>query len=1523
MDDDRCCVTNTGISSEVTCLLDSGVQRLPNGEFNLPESVQRYCDGKKVMYCQQSDLPESEWPPILGGTYIRLALIKQKRSTYDHRYELVIEQQIDYTRGHYDKIIKRKTKIELREALSRVFCKGGTELQLRMLIDGAPGVGKTTLSRKVSNMWALGEILDGFWLVLLLHLRESAVSKATTIDELFYHEDPDVQQSVTKFVKEKGGDGVLIIFDGFDELSAYERTIHSLFLDVTKGKILPKCAVVVTSRPYASRSIQELSQINRHIEVLGFTDDQIKTCIRRKIADQDKAEELCAELKDRLDVASICQIPLNCSIMLYVYEQENYHLPRTLTELYDLFILHSLKRFVTRTQNDRAASRLLDLMNLESSYGVCFQSLCNLAVKGLEDNKLVFSQDDVEKCFPSWDCKSVSNPPVLDLMTTAKSYSSRGAHDTYSFLHLTIQEFLAAYQIAHYSSDADKLEFFRKNLLNDRFRMVLLFLSGMTKLKFHDVASIFSQESWNKDPRYICHLTYEAENHCLCNIISENCCNSPKEIELTGSKFDALVVSDFVASSDCTWAAFICGLEHIPVVYKVFSSSKFSCATFIEKVAVACRSDEANNFTLLEHLEKLSQFNQVSIIVELLDGDNILVNENLIKNLGKFLTETRLVWSKQYSLVLKEDYEFDSLTVGAARMQFCNMLSKCLDQNNSIMEVTLNDVLPRDIECILTHFGSKNSVSCLKHLVCRSHQTLYVDEVDTRPHTSSLNSQNFCETLVSFCSRNTSLQEVTLKVALDYEVVRDNLLNIMSALANNLTLQRLTIFEYNSIVFQRNPANRQMEFIHPLWSSYNMSPVFNPRSVGESSNTRSFLSSSLPVKLPCEQNSLLEKDLEMLLKDLEIRLSLYDSVVDHCSPTGSSRFAYSSTPSNPHCGHATEHTQSSSFSGHVQFVGEQYMNPSWNSKNSFQSLPSSHQCSSETNSIPQLLCQTSTITGSNSTQPGCSFHNNSPSHSCPPLVQPMTLSLTSQPPLCYPIQAGTSPFSPQPRQSARYCDDGINLTCSNSDPHLNSYGILTPNVPHQSERPAHGQHSTLNSAVNAPLPSPDQQQSHRVMSGGHNQIQQHQSDMQHDISMPCISSSLTCIPHSGSEALTGQQYFNQNMTQRHDLSIQPSPPQQLKNSQTTWLAQTAQRQSSTTPRVSPCFSSQRRDVYHSAPQGFASTPLCVPYFTSPQQGMHLQQAYTLNQSVTSTTFTTSSVPSPSTHGSPSHLSHGNVPSSITSVEVSPLPLPSRHLSQGASHNQPYQHFVPLLVSQSGRAAATGQQHFSQTVRHQHQRPQFTDPRLSTPIAQLPQVAQQQSFATPHVPPCSPSQPESVPHSKTQTFSSTPVDFPHPLSSPRQGIHLQPYNRLNQSTTCVTSTTFTTSGMPSPSTHSLASHHGQHNVPDSITNVNMNPLPLPWSQHLSQGASYNQPYQQQNIALLSPSGSAAATNQHFSQTTRHQHPQPQSISPRLPIARLPQAAQQQSFATPHVPPCSSYQPGAVPHSTTQGFFNTLV
>ena len=228
-------------------------------------------------------------------------------------------------------------------------------------------------------------------------MRERGISRAQTIDDFFYHDDQMVQDTIASFVKEISGRGVLLIFDGFDELSLTQRHEQSLFLDIIKGKILNKCSIVITSRPYASRPVQELQSVNRHVEVLGFTKEQIHECIKQRIGDEVKAEELCDELEDRLDIASICQIPLNCSIVLYVYEMEDYRLPDTLTELYELFILHSLRRYTTRTQSANAAERLRDLRKLPSPIQDRFDILSKLAYSSLIEDKLVFEQEELEQ----------------------------------------------------------------------------------------------------------------------------------------------------------------------------------------------------------------------------------------------------------------------------------------------------------------------------------------------------------------------------------------------------------------------------------------------------------------------------------------------------------------------------------------------------------------------------------------------------------------------------------------------------------------------------------------------------------------------------------------------------------------------------------------------------------------------------------------------------------------------------------------------------------------------------------------------------------------------------------------------------------------------------------------------------------------------------------------------------------------------------------------------------------------------
>ena len=766
-------------------------------ESDLPDFVRRYCHDTKMRYVQQPVLPEFDWPPSLGGQYIRLALIKQGRSTRDFKYNAVIELQEDYVRGNYDKILRRKTEIQLEEIFDPVFCEGGYEFPLKMLIDGAPGVGKTTLGRNVGQKWAEGELLQGYWLVLLLHLRETAISRAQTIDDFFYHDDKKLQDAAITFVKETSGRGVLIIFDGFDELSLEERSRQSLCLDVIKGKKLCQCAVIVTSRPCASRPLQGLQSVNRHVEVLGFMDEEIRLCIEQRIDDKTKSENLWSELQDRLDVASICQIPLNCSIVLYVYEQEDYQLPNTLTEIYELFVLHGLKRYCTRTVNVIAAETLQDLNNLPSPLQEYLVVLSKLAFDGLKMDKLVFPKCELAQAFSALSGTfTITDVPVLDLMTVAKSYSSRGTHDTYSFLHLTIQEYLSAFWAAKYLSDAEKLNFLMEYLRNDRFSMVLWFFSGITGLNFSDVQSVFDRIVWMYDHVHICHLLYESDckNHSHCSYIANRCLPlkeliiacEPKTSQVSSryigrnkySRFDTLTIVNFLAYSECQWNSLTLNLHHVQAFHKVFTGIN-PCQTFVKQVEIEVDVTSIASFTEITTclLDKILQFGNKMLKVifcpSYVDADNIQIVSN---NLEKMLTMINV------GLVC---FELKGV-LNMALPNFVEIAIKAVVHNIRIKNLELHGFNVEELQYLVSSLIKWNSkvklVTLSVEAYCQQGECI-----------------EFFRSFSTFLATNMSLKQIDIKLPLNnIDVLKCD--DFESKLNTNYTLKRLTV---GKIIYER------------------------------------------------------------------------------------------------------------------------------------------------------------------------------------------------------------------------------------------------------------------------------------------------------------------------------------------------------------------------------------------------------------------------------------------------------------------------------------------------------------------------------------------------------------------------------------------------------------------------------------------------------------------------------------------------------------------------------------------------
>ena len=174
-----------------------------------------------------------------------------------------------------------------------------------------------------------------------------------------------------------------------------------------------------------------MKSITHHVEIVGFAEEQIKECIRQNITDKLKAEELIEQLKQRLDILSLCYTPLNAAITLYVYKQEEHTLPTTLTQLYTLYILHSLKRSVEIHFDNFNAHDITDLKNLPDVIALPFIALCKMAYYGLQDDQLGFSTSQLPQSLQGCPGCKGTKADLLCLMSGSKSCTGSNAKVSY------------------------------------------------------------------------------------------------------------------------------------------------------------------------------------------------------------------------------------------------------------------------------------------------------------------------------------------------------------------------------------------------------------------------------------------------------------------------------------------------------------------------------------------------------------------------------------------------------------------------------------------------------------------------------------------------------------------------------------------------------------------------------------------------------------------------------------------------------------------------------------------------------------------------------------------------------------------------------------------------------------------------------------------------------------------------------------------------------------------------------------
>ena len=503
----------------------------------------------------------------------------------ENDYHTIPQKTWCTVRGQIDKIPKltKDKQIETEDVLKPN--KSGQPLTV--VVDGLPGIGKTTLCQKLLNMWAKGELKhQQYDLALYCPLRNINIAQANKLEELlnYNYRCPDVSM-VTEWLERSYGKGLLIIFDGWDELNAQLRQ-SSLPTEIICKQCLHKCSVIVASRSYATSSLLERNSVNKHVQVMGFLEEEIKTVIKGTLADEPQvAQKLIDELQIRNDVQSLCYIPLICSIVILVYRKLQ-NLPTTLTTLYDNFILQTIRRHVKIKYTDQIEPRRLHSIDqLPPILATSFKEMCQFAYLSLKENnpKMTFTNQELQQCL-----KESVKEGYLGLMTTF----TVSDEECYQFLHLSIQEFLAAWWIAKYNENPENI--FNAHFDDDHFRMCLSFVAGLTQLKHESYQQYFNKEldlqckmrplfgfdvcyrsRFHQNPMIrvdynhhvssdndytkfnaLLQMLYESQNSELCQILAKSISNRSLCLDFHQvilSQFDILCLSYFLNNSNITW----------------------------------------------------------------------------------------------------------------------------------------------------------------------------------------------------------------------------------------------------------------------------------------------------------------------------------------------------------------------------------------------------------------------------------------------------------------------------------------------------------------------------------------------------------------------------------------------------------------------------------------------------------------------------------------------------------------------------------------------------------------------------------------------------------------------------------------------------------------------------------------------------------------------------------------------------------------------------------------------------------
>ncbi|XP_062395992.1 NLR family CARD domain-containing protein 3-like isoform X1 [Sardina pilchardus] len=388
-------------------------------------------------------------PTLLNDIYTKLYIIQGERERINNEHEV----------WELDSVLESETSQDTPINLNDIFQRLPDENEdFRVVITkGIAGIGKTVSVHKFILDWTEEKANQDVDLMIVLPFRDLNTmiedDEGYSLQELleeFYPELRDVKDP-----NKYDGYKILFIFDGLDEsrlpldFHNNKRTsnvtkkfsVDVLITNLIKGQLLSSAYIWITSRPAAIHKVSNWI-LHRLTEIQGFSDPQKEEYFRKKITDPILADRVISHIKTSKSLHIMCHIPVFCWISSTVFsipeilDTTPENIPTSLTAMYTRFLLHQMQK-----KNEKYYGKHNTVPLSETDMKIILK-LGELAFANLDKQNLVFSESDLSKHDIDVTDVSIQSGVFTEIF---KEEDPTIREKWYSFVHLTIQEYLAAF----------------------------------------------------------------------------------------------------------------------------------------------------------------------------------------------------------------------------------------------------------------------------------------------------------------------------------------------------------------------------------------------------------------------------------------------------------------------------------------------------------------------------------------------------------------------------------------------------------------------------------------------------------------------------------------------------------------------------------------------------------------------------------------------------------------------------------------------------------------------------------------------------------------------------------------------------------------------------------------------------------------------------------------------------------------------------------------------------------------------